>query len=292
MKTNRSRNHISKLKDKNNQDQWSDGAKAEVVVDYFTKLFKSSNPRPYDPAFESFPPKVTSTMNLSLVKSVSKEEVREAIFSINGDSAPGPDGMTRAFFQKYWGIVGDQVTKEIQEVFETGVMSTDWNLTYLCLLPKVPNPEIMSDLRPINLCSVLYKTVSKILIKRVQPFLKLLVSVNQSAFVSGRNISDNITIAHEAVHALRVHPSISKEYMTIKTDMSKACDRVEWSYLRSLMKALGFDLKWIELVMMCITLVTFAVLINDQPFGLITPQHGLRQGNPLSPFFVCCALKS
>ncbi|KAF8053524.1 hypothetical protein N665_1404s0001 [Sinapis alba] len=63
VKSNRSRNHISKLKDKNNQDQFSDGAKAEVVVDYFTDLFKSSNPRPYDPAFESFLPKVTAVMN-------------------------------------------------------------------------------------------------------------------------------------------------------------------------------------------------------------------------------------
>ncbi|KAF8088679.1 hypothetical protein N665_0532s0042 [Sinapis alba] len=67
VKTNRSRNHISKLKDKNNQDQFSDGAKAEVAVDYFTDLFKSSNPRPYDPAFERFPPKVTAVMNDSLI---------------------------------------------------------------------------------------------------------------------------------------------------------------------------------------------------------------------------------
>lgn len=112
VKTNRSMNHISKLKDKSNQDQWSDGAKAEVAIDYFTELFKSSNPRPYDPAFESFTPRVTAAMNSHLIRKVSKEEVRNVIFSINGDSAPGPDGMTGAFFQKYWGIIGDQVSNE------------------------------------------------------------------------------------------------------------------------------------------------------------------------------------
>lgn len=113
-------NSVSRLKDETRKCHWSEGAKAEVAIEYFSNLFRSSNPRPYSSVLESMIPKVSESMNEALTKVVSKEEVREAIFSIDPDSAPGPDGMTGHFFQRYWDLIGDQVTGEIQEVFTTG----------------------------------------------------------------------------------------------------------------------------------------------------------------------------
>lgn len=160
---------------------------------------------------------------------------------MSGDSAPGADGFTGCFYKKCWHIVGPSVTEEVLKVFSSVSLPSGWNHTQLCLLPKIPNPSMVKDMRPISLCSVQYKIVSKILCQRLQPFMPSLISDTQGAFVLGRLISDNIIVAHEMVHGLRTNDSIGKQYMAVETDMSKAYDRVEWSFLETLLEKMGFD---------------------------------------------------
>ena len=134
----------------------------------------------------------------------------------------------------------------------------------------------MTKFRPISLCNVSYKIISKVLCQRLKKVLPQRISETQSAFVAGRQITDNIMIAQEMFHALRTKSGGRVKRMAIKTDMSKACDRMEWSLIEAVMRKMGFSEMWIDWIMRCITSVKYKVLMNSEPRGNIVPGRGLR----------------
>lgn len=165
----------------------------------------------------------------------------------------------------------------------------EWNFTQICLIPKITNPTKMSDMRLISLCSVHYNVISKILCARLKLVLPNIRSDIQGAFVLERLILYNVLIAHEMVYALRTNGAASSNFMTIKTNMSKAYDRVKWSFLEILFGKLGYKPKWINLIMICVTTVTYSVLINEKAHGFIQLGWRIRQDDPYLPsclFFV------
>ena len=97
-------------------------------------------------------------------------------------------------------------------------------------------------------------------------------------------ITDNILIAFESLHHMKTSCSRRTVYMALKLDMSKAYDRVEWVFLEKILLKLGFQNSWVSLIMECITTVTYSIMVNGEPQGLITPTRGIRQGDPLSPY--------
>ena len=106
----------------------------------------------------------------------------------------------------------------------------------------------------------------------------------QSAFIDDRIITDNILITFETLHHMKTQCSSKTGFMALKLDMSKAYDRVEWIFLEKILLKTGFKESWVSLIMQCVTTVSYSILVNSEPLGLIYPFRGLRQGDSLSTF--------
>jgi hypothetical protein len=146
----------------------------------------------------------------------------------------------------------------------------------------------MKDLRPIALCNVLYKMVSIFVANRRKFCLDKCILEEQSAFVEGRSILDNALIAMEVIHALKRRTRGCKGELTLKLDISKAYDKVDWGFLKGILTRLGFSDKWVQW-MMCVITVNYSVLMNFDKVGPIYPGRGLKQGDPLSSYLFILA---
>ncbi|PWA66317.1 RNA-directed DNA polymerase, eukaryota, Reverse transcriptase zinc-binding domain protein [Artemisia annua] len=205
--------------------------------------------------------KLSSNEAENMVKRVSDEEIRKAMFQIEDNKAPGPDGFSSCFYKKAWGIIEKDVCKAIREFFVTGKLLKEINSTIITLVPKIQTPTKVSDFRPIACCNVLYKCISKILTERMKGCLGKLVSQNQNAFIPNRQIQDNILLAQELFRGYDRKKGPKR--IALKVDIQKAYDTVNWDFLKDILKNFGF---------------------HPKMSWLFQGGRGLRQGDPMSPY--------
>ena len=189
---------------------------------------------------QAIPTSVTSEMNAKLTAPFETKEVKDALFQMFPTKAPGPDGYPTHFFQRHWNLCGGEVTEAVLKILRGEDSPEGINKTFVVLIPKVATPVELGQFRPISLCNVVYKIASKVLANRLKIWLPEIITEEQSAFVPGRLITDNIITAYECLHFMKHNGAKKHRHCALKLDMKKAYDRVEWAYLEAVMRKMGF----------------------------------------------------
>lgn len=166
--------------------------------------------------------------------------------------------------------------------------SEDMNRTLISLIPKQDVLECLTHFRPISLCNVVVKIISKVVANHLRPLMAKLTAPNQSSFVPTRQATDNIVLVQEVIHSLKNRKG-RKGGLLAKIDLEKAYDRVDLKFLERVLLEVGFSRSLIDLIMYCISSANLSVLWNGHILPAFKPTRGMRQGDPLSPYlFVLC----
>lgn len=211
-------------------------------------------------------------------------EIQMAIFSMGRYKSPGLDGMSVIFYKHYWGIVKETTIKEVHVFFKTSYLRKSSNHTFITLIPKSENAHRVDQYRPIALCNVIFKIITKILASRLRNVLDLIIHPSQAAYIPNRSIGDNIIVNYEIMHYMNRKKG-KTGFMTIKIDLAKAYDKVEWIVLTHIITCFGFADKFIRWIQECINTAQFSILINGAPYGYFQGGRGIRQCNPISPHY-------
>ncbi|WOL01302.1 hypothetical protein Cni_G10018 [Canna indica] len=218
-----------------------------------------------------------------LCKEFSAEEIWCAANNLGRGKAPGPDGYNVEFFIKYWGTVGGPIVQALKEFCSTARIPNSRGETSIIFIPKKEGPLKITDYRPIALCNVAYKILSKTIVNRIRPLVKKLISSEQCAFIEGRRIHDNILIVSEL--ASIIHKSKRKKpYILLKVDSEKAFDRVSWKAVSRILGFMNFSKTVIEWVMACLESARFSCCVNGMNSNKFASCKGVRQGDPISPY--------
>lgn len=216
-----------------------------------------------------------------LLRRFSEEGVREAIWECDGAKSPRPDGFNFAFYKAWWAIIKADLLRVMDEFYDHDKLVKGGNASFIILIPKKDGACDINHFRPISLIGSLYKTVSKVLAKRMKLVMGLVIGEAQSTFIQGRNILDGVVILNETVEDAKKE---KKELLVFKVDFAKAYDSVDWGFLFDMMRRMNFPDRWVRWMRGCVTMARANVLVNGCPSGEFALERGIWQGDPLSPF--------
>lgn len=222
-----------------------------------------------------------------LERPIVAKEVKNAAFKMISSKPVEMGRFNTSFFKSQCEIVVTQVIEFVQKVFVSGKFPKSINTTLLVLIPKIEHPESFNQFRPISLCNVIFKILTKVLGNCMKLVLLKIIGQGQTSFIPGRDIIENIIVAKEMAHSRRNNSG--QKFVAIKIDLQKTYNRLKWEFIEDSLIDVGFPQNIIDITMFWIRFVSILVLWNGSPTETFHPSKGVRQGNPMSPYiFVLC----
>jgi len=252
----------------------------EEVRSFFSQRFHE--PDYYRPRLDGISFQTINQHQNNMLTAPSQEkEVKQAVCDCGSEKSPGPDGLNFKFIKKFWQMFKPDVLRFLDEFHVNGAFPRCCNASFIALIPKVADPHLLNDYRPISLIGCMYKIVAKLLAKRMKKVMPSIIDEAQSAFIEGRHLLHSALIANEVIEEAK---RSNKSCLVFKVDYEKAYDSVSWDFLLYMLRRIGFSSKWVKWIEGCMKSASISVLVNDSPTAEFLPQRGLRQGDPLAPF--------
>lgn len=208
---------------------------------------------------EDYPSMFNKESNQVIFHPITLEEILWVLKSFAKDKCPCPDGWTMDILIHFFDLMGEDLVDLVGEWWLSRQISRAINSTFLALILKKYDPSSFEDLRPISLCNIIYKLISKVIAEHIKNNLSKFIYRDQFGFLHNCLIYDVIGTTQECIHIIHTK---NLEAVVMKVALHKAYDCVNWSFLHLILTKIGLVVKNVDWIMACVSLVWFVALIN------------------------------